>query len=77
MASVLSSDIQYDPIEDDPRHRAAFADVNECVRSRYGGQQNELGVLREMWDYKKRLLRLEYGIEWRSPADLNPCVVFD
>lgn len=77
MAELLDAQIAYDPIEDDPRHRAAFREVNERVRSRYGGEAGRMGVLREMWEYKKRILRLEYGIEWHSPADLNPCVLFD
>lgn len=76
MPDVLNCNIEYDPIEDDPRYAAAFREVNERVRSRYGGM-NDAGVVREMWAYKKRLLKLEYGIVWRSPADLNPCVLFD
>lgn len=76
MTDILDCKIEYDPIEDDPRYAVAFKDVNERVRSRFGGCSDH-GMIREMWAYKKRLLRLEYGIIWRSPADLNPCVLFD
>lgn len=76
MADILHCNIQYDPIEDDPRYVHIFKEVNEQVRSRYGGMSDP-GLVREMWNYKKRVLRLEYGIIWRSPADLNPCVLFD
>ena len=76
MADFLNCKIEYDPIEDDPRYAAAFRDVNERVRSRFS-DCSDLGVCHQMWAYKKRLLRLEYGINWRSPADLNPCVLFD
>jgi hypothetical protein len=76
MPDVLNCNIEYDPIEDDPKYAAIFRAVNEQVRSRYGSD-TEGSSVREMWEYKKRILRLEYGIAWRSPADLNPCVLFD
>lgn len=76
MADFLHCKIEYDPIEDDPRYQSVFREVNERVRSRFGGSKDP-SVVQEMWQYKKHILKLEYGIVWRSPADLNPCVLFD
>ncbi len=35
------------------------------------------GVCYEFWERKKEILRKEYGIEWQSPHDLNPNVLYD
>ncbi len=29
------------------------------------------------WKIKKRILKEKYGIEWQSPAELNPLAKFD
>ena len=34
-------------------------------------------ALTAKWDIKKRILHHEYRIEWQSPKDLNPRIVFD
>ena len=36
-----------------------------------------LGSCHYYWDIKKRILNQDYGIEWESPAKLNPDVFFD
>jgi len=29
------------------------------------------------WAAKKELLKKEYGIDWKSPAEMNPYALFD
>jgi hypothetical protein len=36
-----------------------------------------MGYCHEFWAAKKRILRRKYGIEWRSPAEMNPGTMFD
>jgi len=36
-----------------------------------------MGACHTYWAIKKRILRDEYHMVWRSPADLNPGVLFD
>jgi hypothetical protein len=30
-----------------------------------------------LWGRQKQILEKRYGIKWRSPAEINPDVVFD
>lgn len=35
------------------------------------------GLCHRIWHETKRMLKSEHGIEWRSPAELNPDAMFD
>lgn len=74
-----SSGLYYDPIEEDPRHAEVFgkidAEVEETldIPSKGGGR----GYIHVIWETKKRILKGKYNIDWRTPAELNPHVMFD
>lgn len=74
-----TSGLYYDPIEEDPRHAEVFskidAEVNEAlgITTKGGGR----GYIHVIWETKKRLLKHKYNIDWRTPAELNPHVMFD
>lgn len=74
-----SSGLYYDPVEDDPRYAEVFskidAEVDETlgITSRGGGR----GYIHVIWETKKRILKWKYNIDWRTPAELNPHVMFD
>ena len=55
------------------------ARAEELARKSYGVKEGEyiMGMCHEVWSYKKQILREEYNIEWKSPKDLNPEVMFD
>ena len=36
-----------------------------------------MGMCHVFWKHKKRILRTEYRMVWRSPQDLNPECCFD
>ncbi|ABW27006.1 hypothetical protein AM1_1989 [Acaryochloris marina MBIC11017] len=35
------------------------------------------GLCHQQWLVMKRILREKYGIEWMTPAEMNPFIVFD
>ena len=35
------------------------------------------GFCHKLWAEKKRILREKYGIQWKSPSDMNPEILFD
>ena len=79
-----SGGIKTDPIEDRPwlwsKLRAAEreAEANLAERKReFGPTGTRLGWCHAVWAEKKRILREKYGIEWRTPAEMNPRVAFD
>ena len=74
-----TSGLYYDPIEEDPRYVEVFskidAEVDEAlgITSKGGGR----GYIHVIWETKKRILKWKYKIDWRTPAELNPHVMFD
>lgn len=58
----------HDPIEDDPKFQSALREATieaEAETSKY-----------DLWTVKQRILREKYGIQWFSPAEMNPGVHF-
>jgi hypothetical protein len=41
------------------------------------GPDAGLGYCHAFWAAKKRILREEYGIDWKSPAEEYPTIFFD
>lgn len=65
-----------DPIESDPQFADAFATVNACIqriRERMGG----FGFCHLAWRLKQMALKVNYGIDWFPPSDMNPGCNFD
>ena len=52
------------------------AEVNAKVKEKIGTRRY-LGYCHKYWAYKKDILLVEYGIEWKSPQDLHPDSFFD
>jgi hypothetical protein len=69
--------IRHDPIEDDPHLRPIFRAADKEAHDAWKDVPQHLGTIHGYWGTKKRILRDKYGIEWRTPAELNPKVAFD
>ena len=41
------------------------------------GKGEYLGYCHEFWRVKKQILLEEYGIDWKTPAERYPGVIFD
>ncbi len=68
--------LKYDPIEDTPEFQAIKDEVERKVEARIG-KPDGMGYCHRYWHTKAQILRDEYGIIWRSPAIMNPRVMFD
>ena len=73
---MTSRNYKYDPVEDTEQYQAIKDELEEKILSKMGGQINRgnahLYVL-----YKKEILLSDYGIEWKSPQELNPQIRFN
>jgi hypothetical protein len=58
-------------------HRQAIAELERTNPPAAELFHSGRGLCQLIWDATKRLLRERYGIEWRSPADMNPFTRFD
>lgn len=73
---MISRNYKYDLVEDTEQYQAIKDELEEKILSKMGGQINRgnahLYVL-----YKKEILLADYGIEWKSPQELNPQIRFN
>lgn len=74
-----SSGLYYDPIEEDPRYAEVFKKVDDEVKEALAKdpQKGSMGFVHRIWNSKNQILKHKYGIDWRTPAELNPHVMFD
>ncbi|MBT0653067.1 BPTI/Kunitz-type proteinase inhibitor domain-containing protein [Geomobilimonas luticola] len=74
-----SSGLAHDPVENDPRYAEVFKNIDDEVKALLADhpQRGAEGFVNIYWGTKKRVLKEKYGIDWRSPGELNPHVLFD
>ena len=51
-------------------------EVDEKVKA-IVGEDGGLGFCHIVWAEKKRILLEEYGIDWKTPAERYPTIIFD
>ena len=54
----------------------ASTEANATLEKR-GLKRGELGACHEHWEEMKRILKEKYQIDWKSPAEVNPSIIFD
>ena len=68
--------LKYDPVEDTPAFQAIKNELEEKILAKIGPNSG-MGYCYLYWETKREILKKDYGIEWKSPALLNPKVRFD
>jgi hypothetical protein len=68
-------DIKRDPIEETEKFKEIIAEVEHYLDKEFENQEG-FGVCHRYWAEKKKMLA-QYGIDWHSPAELNPDIIFD
>lgn len=69
-----------DPIESDPAYADILAEAEAAARENMGIiglTEQSMGACHFIWGGKKQYLKEKYGIDWKSPAELNPGCCFD
>lgn len=79
---------KHDPVEDTEEYKKAEPYIEamlELYREAYLKEQDEwyektgirIPITHRIWHVKKVLLREKFGIEWKTPAEMNPDANFD
>ena len=71
------SPLRHDPIEDTAEYKAGIKKVEKELDELLKDKPKGMGFCHIYWYEKKRILKEKYGIEWKSPALMNPRVRFD
>ena len=67
---------KYDPVEDTPGYIAIKDELEAKILERLGGELTR-GNAHLYVPIKKEILKKDYGIEWKSPQELNPRIKFN
>lgn len=69
----------HDPVEDDVRYSATISaareDAERIALEELGGRP--LGSCHFIWGRMREILKEQHGIDWYSPAEMNPGSCFD
>lgn len=71
--------IKKDPIEDDAKFKAIIENVDKIVDKKLENHpwRNGMGYCHAFWETKKQVLKEDYNINWRTPSEMNPDIMFD
>jgi hypothetical protein len=62
----------FDSQESYPRLKSAFDTADRKAERAVGNVPRDAEFITRFWDAKRRILSREFGITWRTPAELNP-----
>jgi len=78
---VIREDVKEDAKDFDPEYKDIMKQVNkevdENLKKRGFPKRHSLGYCHSFWSEKQKILREKYNIDWESPQDLNPEIMFD
>jgi len=73
--------IKYDPQERDPRYRDIFKkaakETEEELDKECPGLKGQMGYCYSHWETMKRILKEKYNIDWVTPQECNPHILYD
>lgn len=67
----------HDPKEYDPQIRPVIEKAEREAELELADWPRAEGFCHALWGAQKEILRAKYGIDWRTPAEMNPDVIFD
>ena len=68
--------IERDPVELTEVYKRAMEAIQPVLDQAFPADEVAMGTCHRYWARKKALLA-ERGIEWKSPAEMNPDIRFD
>ncbi|MBQ3066420.1 MAG: hypothetical protein IJD18_00170 [Clostridia bacterium] len=71
-----SKGYRYDPVEDTAEYKAIEEELHAKILQELGGQLTR-GNAQMYPQIKKEILKRDYGIDWKSPQELNPRIRFN
>lgn len=66
-----------DPIEKTQEYKKAMKIVKILAYYRFFFSPRPLGFCHKYWAFQKRILMNWFGIDWKTPQEMNPGIRFD
>jgi hypothetical protein len=67
----------FDPQESDPALKDRFAFADRKAERAVGDVPRDSKFIWHFWEAKRRILKAKFGIQWKTPAELNPRIKYD
>jgi len=72
---------KHDPQEDNPILSAIIDEAGEEAVAMLNQEQHsargQMGFCHVIWHRQKEILKSKYGIDWKSPSEMNSDILFD
>lgn len=69
--------LKRDPVEYTYKWEEIYYEVEEYLNERFANAPRQMGFCFKYWSVKREYLKENFNIDWKSPAQMNPRVVFD
>lgn len=69
--------LRTDPVEYTWKWETIYYEVEDELDRRLANVPRQMGFCFQYWAMKRELLMEKYGIDWHSPSQMNPRVMFD
>lgn len=66
-----------DPIEDTLEYKKIEEELESLIEEELKDFPRGLGFCHAYWYTKKKILKEKYNMDWKSPAELHPGIMFD
>lgn len=74
---IQKGHLKKDPIEWSSDYERVIDDASRRIYALLEGHPRGMGFCLAYWSVKRQVLKTGYGIDWKSPAIMNPGVMFD
>jgi len=69
--------LAHDPQENDPAFKFRLEQAMKEAEDSLAAVPRRRGYCHRLWAETKRILREKYGLDWKTPSEMNPGVLFD
>lgn len=69
--------LKHDPVEWSARWEEVIDDAQREVDEQLADEPRGMGFCFAYWSALRNILKEKYGLDWRSPSEMNPGVLFD
>ena len=72
-----NQELLYDPVEDTVEYKNIRDELESELFKLMQNVDVKMGRNYKYWGLKKRILKQKYNIDWKSPPEMNPGIIFN
>lgn len=72
-----NQELLYDPVENTVEYQNIRDELESELFKLMQNVDVKMGRSYKYWSLKKRILKQKYNIDWKSPPEMNPGIIFN